>query len=138
PAGSGKTTLAGRLSTRLRCPVVHLDDLYGGWDGLDTVWSRLARDVLEPLAAGRAAQQPVYDWRRGRFGPPRHLPWPARLVVEGCGAAQRAADEVAVLKIWVEAPEGLRLRRGLDRDGAHLREQWAAWMRAEARHFAVH
>src|SRR5690606_4515383 len=122
----------------LGCPVVHLDDLYGGWEGLHQVWHLLATTVLEPLAAGRDAEQPVFDWELERFGPPRRLPWTDLLVVEGCGAAQRAADAVAVLKIWVEAPADLRLSRGTERDGAALRERWVTWMDVEARHFAAH
>jgi pantothenate kinase-related protein Tda10 len=53
PAGSGKTTLAARLAGRLRSPVVHMDDLYPGWDGLAEAPLRLYEWVLQPLAAGR-------------------------------------------------------------------------------------
>ena len=40
PAGSGKTTLAGALSDELvgrgaKAAVLHLDDLYDGWTGLE-------------------------------------------------------------------------------------------------------
>jgi uridine kinase len=33
-SGSGKTWLADRLARPLDAPVIHLDDLYPGWDGL--------------------------------------------------------------------------------------------------------
>src|SRR6202042_2836673 len=33
-SGSGKTWFAGRLARPLDAPVIHLDDLYPGWDGL--------------------------------------------------------------------------------------------------------
>lgn len=135
PAGSGKTTLAGELADRLDAPVVHLDDLYDGWAGLDGSWPRLRSGVLQPFAAGRAARFQVYDWAVGEFGPWREIPWCDRLVIEGCGSAQRAADEIAVLRLWIEAPADLRLRRGLERDGEALRAEWLAWMQREARHF---
>ena len=56
--------------------------------------------------------------------------------MEGCGSARRAVDPVAVLRVWVEAPDDLRLERGLARDGADAREHWLAWMADEAAHFA--
>jgi uridine kinase len=59
------------------------------------------------------------------------------LVVEGCGSARRAADAVAVLRIWVEAPDDVRLARGIERDGEELRDEWLAWMADERAHFAV-
>jgi len=37
----------------------------------------------------------------------------------------------------VEAPDDLRLARGLQRDGAEAREHWLAWMHDESRHFAT-
>jgi dephospho-CoA kinase len=37
--------------------------------------------------------------------------------------------------VWVEAPEDLRLARGLARDGDEYREHWRRWMDDEARLF---
>ncbi|MGH3988365.1 MAG: uridine kinase family protein, partial [Pseudonocardiaceae bacterium] len=69
PAGSGKSTLAGRVAAALGgAQVVHMDDLYEGWSGLDqAVWRRLLAWVLEPLAAGRTGRYRRYDWPAGRF-----------------------------------------------------------------------
>jgi adenylylsulfate kinase-like enzyme len=52
-SGSGKTSLAARLRSALHAPVVTLEDLYGGWDGLERGIDLLVSEVLEPLAAGR-------------------------------------------------------------------------------------
>ena len=65
------------------------------------------------------------------------MPVTDHLVVEGCGAARRAADPVAVLRVWVEAPSDVRLARGLARDGEAMRAEWLTWMRAEDAHFAA-
>jgi uridine kinase len=137
PAGSGKTTLAGRLATSLDAPVVHADDLLAGWGDLEGWWARLDEQVLGPLATGRAGRYRRYDWDAGEFAEWHDVPAGDHLVVEGCGAARRAADDVAVLRVWVEAPDDVRLVRGLDRDGAAMRPQWLAWMRAERTHFAA-
>lgn len=138
PAGSGKTTLAGRLAEALdHAPVLHLDDLYEGWSGLDgDLAPRLRAQVLDPLAQGRAGRYQRYDWVGERFAEWVDVPVPTALVVEGCGSAQRAVARDAVLTLFVEAPADVRLERGLDRDGASSRDHWLRWMGLEAVHFA--
>jgi uridine kinase len=139
PAGSGKTTLAGRLADALGpdTAVVHLEDLYAGWTLTGAV-ARLCAGVLRPLAEGRAGAHSRYDWHADRFHPaPVPVPVAAVLVVEGCGSSPRALDPWTSLRVWVEAPEELRTARGLARDGAHLAEQWRRWQRLEAAEFAA-
>lgn len=141
PAGSGKTTLATAVAAGLRsaghdAALVRLDDLYDGWGDLDgTWWARLGTQVLEPLRAGRPGRYRRYDWRTGRFADLVDVPVPEVLVVEGCGAAQRAVDPVVTLRVWVEADDRTRLARGLARDGEQERAHWLAWMAAERVHF---
>jgi len=141
PAGSGKTTFAGRLADALAArgtsaTVLHLDDVYAGWT-LAGAADRVAAGVLAPLREGRPGAVPRYDWTAGRFAGVVDVPVTPVLVVEGCGSAPRSVDPHAVLRIWVEAPPGLRLRRGLDRDGEALREHWLRWLDQEAAEFAA-
>lgn len=139
PAGSGKTTAAAAIAAAAGpgCAVLHLDDLYEGWSGLESsLWPRLSAQVLEPLRRGRPGRYQRYDWPTGAFAEWVDLPVPDLLVLEGCGSARRAVDDVAVVRVWVEAPTDLRLDRGLARDGADAREHWLTWMTEEAAHFA--
>ncbi|MBX9246272.1 (d)CMP kinase [Actinotalea ferrariae] len=136
PAGSGKSTLAGRLAEVLDAPVVHLDDLYEGWAGLGKVWDRVEDQVLAPIAEGRPGRYQRYDWVAGRFDDWRDVPLADVLVLEGCGSAPLAVESRATLVLWVEAPADVRLRRGLERDGEALRDEWLRWMGLEAVHFA--
>lgn len=142
PAGSGKTTFAeavarGLVGRGTDVAVLHLDDLYDGWTGLEgTLWPRLAAQVLEPLRRGRPGRYQRYDWHAAGFDGWVDLPVPQVLVLEGCGAARRAADPLVVLRVWVEAPPEVRLARGLARDGEAMRPHWERWMRDEAAHFA--
>ncbi|WP_066582182.1 uridine kinase family protein [Cellulomonas timonensis] len=142
PAGSGKSTFARALAEALRsqgtpAAVIGLDDLYEGWSGLSgSLWPRLGAQVLEPLRRGRPGRFQRYDWAAEGFAEWVDVPVPAVLVLEGCGSARRAADPDAVLRVWVEAPAGLRLSRGLERDGVGMREHWVEWMAEEAEHFA--
>jgi nicotinamide riboside kinase len=59
-AGSGKSTLATALAEALDCPVVRLEQVYPGWDGLAAGVESLVADVLAPLADGRRAAEPHY------------------------------------------------------------------------------
>lgn len=133
PAGSGKTTLAAALATALTAPVVHMDDLYEGWTGLDRVWDRVEQQVLGPLGRGEPARYQRYDWAAGRFAEWVDLPVPEVLVLEGCGSAPRDVDGRTALRVFVTAPAELRLRRGLERDGSDARPEWERWMVLEAR-----
>ncbi|GAA1991510.1 AAA family ATPase [Isoptericola halotolerans] len=138
PAGSGKTTLATQLAVELDCQVVHMDDLYEGWqDGPGGGAARLGEWVLAPLASGRPGEYRRYDWMTAARAE-RHLVPPApSLVVEGCGAAARQVDAWTALRIWVEAADAERLRRGLARDGEAARPHWLRWMEDEAAHYAA-
>ena len=139
PAGSGKTTAAAAIAAAAGrgCTVLHLDDLYEGWSGLEgSLWPRLSAQVLEPLRRGRPGRYQRYDWSTGAFAEWVDVPVPDLLVIEGCGSARRAADAVAVVRVWVEAPADVRLERGLARDGVDAREHWVTWMADEAQHFA--
>ena len=138
PAGSGKTTLAGRLAAALGTgvAVVHMDDLYAGWTTTGG-GARLAAGVLGPLAAGRPGSYHRYDWDAGRFDDvPTAVPVPEVLIVEGCGSCPRSVDPWATLRIWVEAPAPLRLARGLARDGEDMATHWCRWQQEEAALFA--
>ena len=130
-SGSGKTSLAARLRPGLHAPVVTLEDLYGGWDGLERGIDLLVSEVLEPLAAGLAARVPKYDWVAGAWATPWVLEPPEVLIVEGVGAGARRAAAYASLLIWVEAAESVRKQRALDRDGPTFGPHWDMWAAQE-------
>jgi uridine kinase len=138
PSGSGKTTLAGRLAMTLGDPpMLHMDDLYPGWDGLAASVPLLHEQVVAPLVAGRAARYRRYDWHRGEFAEEHDLGAPELLVVEGAGCGARMIADRAVLLVWIEAPRDERFRRGIARDGETYRPHWERWACQEAAHFAA-
>jgi uridine kinase len=138
PSGSGKTTLAGRIAAALGDPpVLHMDDVYPGWDGLAASVPLLYEQVVAPLAAGRRACYRRYDWHRCEFAEARELGTPEVLVIEGAGCGARVIAERAVLLVWIEAPRDERFRRGIARDGETYRPHWERWARQEAAHFAA-
>lgn len=138
PSGAGKTTFATGLAGALDgAPVVAMDDLYPGWYGLEAAVPLLHEHVIESLVAGRAARSPRWDWARSAYGPERDLGTPPVLVVEGVGAGAASIAEHAVLLVWLEAPAGLRFRRGMARDGGAYAPFWTRWAAQERTHFAA-
>jgi uridine kinase len=136
PSAAGKTVLAERLARALDGPpVVHMDDLYAGWDGLEDGVRLLRAEVVEPLVAGADAGYRRYDWYAGRYAERVALGRPDVLVVEGVGAG--ASADHASLVIWLDAPERVRHRRGMARDGGAYEPYWDRWAAQERAHFAA-
>jgi uridine kinase len=130
-SGAGKTTLVAALHAALGAPVVSLEYLYGGWDGLERGIDLLVSDVLEPIAHGRAARVPRYDWIAAAWDAPWRLEPPEVLIVEGAGAGARRAAAYASALIWMEAAASVRKKRALDRDGETFAPYWDAWAAQE-------
>lgn len=134
-SGAGKTTLAVELAALLRehhtVSLFHLEDIYPGWDGLEAGMDRYVAGVLTPLAAGRTAHWRAWDWTADDDGT-EHTTEPADVViVEGVGAACRAALDFLDVSIWVNAPESVRRTSALNRDGDTFAPFWERWARQE-------
>ena len=130
-SGAGKTSLAATLAGQLDAPVVSLEGLYGGWDGLERGIDLLVSEVLKPLAAGQAALVPRYDWVAREWGKPTMLEPPEVLIVEGVGAGARRAAAFESLLVWLEVPALTRKKRALDRDGETFAPYWDQWAAQE-------
>lgn len=137
PSGSGKTTLADEVAARLGgAPVLHMDDLYPGWDGLADAVPSLHDQVLAPLARGERAAYRRFDWGAGRFAEWHEVPPVPLLVVEGVGCSAGPCADLEVVHVWVEAERDVRFARGIARDGAAYRPHWERWALQEERLFA--
>jgi len=68
PSGAGKTDFAAVLTERLPgAQLLHMDDLYPGWDGLAQAVTDLHALILAPLAGGRHPAYRRWDWERSRY-----------------------------------------------------------------------
>lgn len=140
PAGAGKSTLASHLQNALfrlgeSAPrLIHMDDLYLGWDGLSAGYEYLMRNILGPLSQGRPASWQVYDWQRGTRTDWREFSGGTPLIVEGCGSISSASAGLADFTIWVEASEEARLERWIEREGND--EHWNSWRAQELDFYA--
>lgn len=132
PAGSGKTTLAARLGDKLGAQVLHADDMYEGWSGLATLGDTLVGHVLAPLSRGERAGFARWDWFASARAERIEVPPADAVVIEGVGVGQSAARPFASLVVYVDAPRGERLARGIARDGEALSAEWHAWQEEES------
>lgn len=143
-AGSGKSLFARRLAEnffsehRHAARVVHLDDLYPGWEGL-AAGSVYARErILEQIAAGKSATWQIWNWHAGERGAAdepgngfREFSGGTPLLLEGCGALSRASAELASLSIWLESDEATRRARFSERDNGKFDEYFGIWAAQE-------
>jgi uridine kinase len=135
PAGAGKTTLAAEVASLSGAPVVRMDDLYPGWDGLFDVEAEVL-GLLRPLAAGETGHYRRFDWAADAYRETHDVEPAPLLVLEGVGSGNRSWRDLVTTLVWVEAPASDRLARGLARDGEQMRDRWLTWMRDEAQLFA--
>lgn len=133
-SGSGKTSLAARLAPALRADIVHMDDLYPGWDGLEIGSRTAAADIVRALAEGRAASWRRWDWYAGAYAE-EHVREPGGvLIIEGCGSLSREAARFASVRIWMEVDARTRYERARLRDGDD--SWWEIWARHEDAFYA--
>ncbi|MEV4563643.1 hypothetical protein AB0K12_07720 [Nonomuraea sp. NPDC049419] len=138
PAGSGKTTYAGRLGALLGCQVIGSDDFPVPWEEGPGGWFHLLESqVLRPLQRGLPGGFRRYDWVRGVYAEQVPVPPAPVLVIEGVGTARASAAGMLAYTVWVEADEAERLRRVLERDGPELEPRWREWFAAERAWFAA-
>jgi uridine kinase len=143
-AASGKSSLAAQLKNVLfkeleQAPrLIHMDDLYQGWEGLQLGSFYLNQQILQPLSAGKPAHWQLWDWQkgeRGRADEPgngwREFSGGTPLIVEGCGAISRVSSELADFRVWIEAPKEIRHARWLERDGEKFNDFWHIWAAQE-------
>ena len=127
PAGSGKTTLAAAIADVVpEAHVVHCDELLQGWRGLPGL-GRTVEAFLEPLAHGGGSRWTRWDWAADDWAESHPVEAGGLLVLEGTGSWSPAIAPLVGVLAWVEAESELRLRRGMTRDGEHMRPQWEQW-----------
>jgi uridine kinase len=138
PQGSGKSTLAARIAARIGASVIQMDD-FVSWVDLVGWWPRFEAQVLDPLLSGSDAHYQVRNWENDEFGTSlsgwKTVAWSPVVVLEGLTCTRAAAADRLAYRIWVQAPDEVRLRRGLERDGQTHRELWLASMITERQFF---
>lgn len=138
-SGSGKTTLGRAVAAawpvdRLG-PVrlVHLDDVYPGWHGLEAASRVVETSLLSPVEPGWRR----WDWEHDRAAAWEVLDPAVSLIIEGAGVLTRASSSLADVRVWLELDAVARRARALARDGATYEPWWDVWAEQEDAHLAA-
>jgi uridine kinase len=135
PGGSGKSTVAHRLSTAAGgAPIVPTDD-FASWDNPIDWWPRLLDQVITPLANGDPGRYQRYDWPSDSLAEWRTVPRSPIVILEGVTAGRQEWRDQLSFLIWIETPRQIRLKRGLERDGSSALANWESWMAEEDNHY---
>jgi len=143
PAGAGKTTLAHEiflaLSPKMSVNVIHMDDLYDGWDNaLGADLSAILRYLANQHQKNSPAQIKRYNWANTSFGETEVLEPADLLVLEGVGSGDKSLqDELAAL-IWIDIDPEVGVKRVIDRDGYQVEDEMKKWLGTQQEYFSQH
>lgn len=149
PAGAGKSTMAAHLARLLAvrpfgdAPIVHMDDLYRGWDDALTpqLSATLKDQILKPISLGKRGGYRAWDWEKGSPGQVVTIPRHPFLILEGVGASQRVVRPFASTMVWIDIDPKFGLARVIGRDAPKVKDpdlferQMQAWQGEELLHF---
>lgn len=136
PSGAGKTWTSVALAERTGWRVVHLDEFYPGWSGLEAGSVMVAEQVLRENNPG------YWRWDWDTNAPKDWASLDARddLIVEGVGSVTAeniaaAKERGSVVTVRIDGPREQRRKRALERDPAY--EEWfETWENQEKNYFA--
>jgi len=140
PAGAGKTTFAAKLEAELSVSasvqVIHMDDLYNGWDNaLSNALSEILDRISTAHLAGREFVIKLFNWHTMQFDREAKILPTDYLIIEGVGAAQQIVRETGATTYWLDIEPDTGLQRVLARDGAHIEAQMRQWQVDQDKHF---
>ncbi len=138
PAGSGKTTLSAELAEELGdCQIVHMDDLYEGWqqDLVNVLPERINSWILFPISNGLPGQYLKFNWYEGKYDEIVAVPVTKHLILEVVGSGNTKMHSLTSFSIWVEANSANLLERLIERDGSDMLPQLTLWQKHESEYF---
>lgn len=107
--------------------LIHMDDLYPGWGGLEAG----SQQVHDYVLAAQVRRWQRWDWPTLAPGEWHVLDQTRPVLIEGCGALSRANRALATYAVWVELDDATRKIRALARDGEAFAPHWDEWAAQE-------
>lgn len=146
--GSGKTTLARELQSRLTCTVVHMDDFFlrpcqrtperFAEPGGNVDRERFLEEVLRPLAAGKPFAFRPYDCAAQALSEPVEVTPAAVRIVEGSYACHPLLTPWYDARIFLTLSPEEQQRRILLRNGPEKLEMFKSrWIPFEEKYFSA-
>ena len=139
-AGAGKTTLAAKffsdLSPNQSVAVIHMDDLYAGWDGaLGETFTNTLKSIVNAYHSHSTIELEIFNWSLMRFDSVQRIAPVDVLILEGVGAGQKTVRDAGAIVYWLDIDPEIGLQRVLKRDGNHIAEQMKQWQIDQEIHF---
>ena len=142
PAGAGKTTLASTiflaLSPHMSTTVIHMDELYPGWE--NAIGEELTK-TLTWLTSCHKAKMPLlyssFNWATNEFHEAKSHPSAQLLILEGVASAQLPIEESLATSIWLDLDPLIGFQRVIERDGENISLEMKKWLVTQEQHFAA-
>jgi uridine kinase len=140
PAGAGKTTLARdlflALSINQSVRVIHMDDLYDGWEnGLSESLTSTLSYIVTSHRAGASYDISRFNWEKSEFEAPQNWNSTDLLILEGVGSGQSAIRKYVDASIWIGIDPLKGLERVINRDGEKVAHEMRRWLISQDAHF---
>lgn len=151
PCASGKTTLAARLAKEFGAQVIHTDDFFLPFEmktperlaqaGGNVHYERFSQEVAKGVESGKPFKYGVYRCSEGRIAEKKTVIPEGVIVIEGSYSLHPLMGAGYDLKIFVEAPLDVRLKRIVERDGREkletFKEKWIPMEDAYFEHYGI-
>jgi uridine kinase len=139
-AGAGKTTLAAHffkeLSADKTVEVIHMDDLYDGWESaLDERLTQALESIVNAHKNGVSIEIDIFNWQSMFFDSKKMINPVDILILEGVGAGQKVVRNAGATLYWLDIDAEVGIQRVLNRDGNQIAPQMKQWLIAQEIHF---
>ncbi len=139
-AGAGKTTLAAALFTELSLKhsvgVIHMDDLYEGWENaLGLHLTRTLETIVKAHQMNKTFEIKIFNWESMKFDSTQKIEPVEILILEGVGAGQKVVREAGATLHWLDIDPEVGVARVLKRDGNQIAQQMKQWQIDQELHF---
>ncbi len=143
PAGAGKTTLAHELylaiSLKMSVSVIHMDDLYDGWDNaLSADLTKVLLYITDQHKRNKPAKINRYNWMTSSYEDSEEIASSDLLILEGVGSGDKAIQDDLAALIWIDIDPEIGVKRVIDRDGAQVADEMRKWLGAQQKYFSQH
>ena len=114
-AGSGKTTLAVKLSELLNANIVKTDDI--SWCADPVKWDcELIDEIITPWQSGKNVAYTPSGWIKENRSDFIEVDSDKALIIEGTGAARKTLRSISKYSIWVDTEPKIARERVVNRD----------------------
>lgn len=139
-AGAGKTTLAARLFEELSLDktveVIHMDDLYNGWEkALDEGLTKTLESIVKSHHNKVVFEIEIFNWHSMSFDSKEVINPVDILILEGVGAGQKVVRDAGATLYWLDIDAEVGIQRVLNRDGNQIASQMKQWQISQETHF---